>query len=129
MTAETGMSLTDALEHWDNFEECLIHDVRPIRYGYGMEIVINYVWRDGKIRPDVLQSPDLVTLRLLGVESLRLIGGLTDDMKRDPSAINWGLAEISHIVDSSSASSAAITVQWPGDRRMFVEYLDLKVIG
>ncbi|WP_328992589.1 hypothetical protein OG394_39970 [Kribbella sp. NBC_01245] len=128
MTSETGMSLIDALERWKNFEECLIHDIRPVRYGYGVDIAINSVWRDGKVRPDVLQKPDLVTLSLLGVESLRFTGGLTDDMKRDPAAINWGLTEISHIVDSSSDGSAAITVHWPGDRSLFVQYLNLEVL-
>jgi|tagenome__1003787_1003787.scaffolds.fasta_scaffold20031757_2 hypothetical protein len=122
-------SLRERLEEWSNFEECLVHDVRPVIFGFGLDLVMNYVWDGGRVREDALDAPYFVTLRMLGVDSVRFVGGLTESMKADPGKIGWGLTEIAHIVPISAPSGLAIAVEWEGVRRLEVMFSELKVIA
>ncbi|MEU6020805.1 hypothetical protein [Micromonospora sp. NPDC047134] len=122
-------SLRERLEKWGNFEECLVHDVRPIIFGFGLDLVMNYVWDDGGIREDALDVPHLVTLRMLGVDYLCFAGGLTESMKGDPGRINWGLTEVAHIVPVSAPSGLGIAVEWEGSRRLEVRFSELEIIA
>jgi hypothetical protein len=118
------------LEEWSNFEECLVHDVRPVIFGFGLDLVMNYVWDDSRVREDALEAPHLVTLRMLGVDSVCFVGGLTGSMKDDPGGIGWSLTEIAHIMPISAPSGLAIAVEWEGGtRRLEVMFSELEVIA
>jgi hypothetical protein len=122
-------SLRERLEEWNNFEECLVHDVRPVIFGFGLDLVMNYVWDDGQVREGALDAPHLVTLRMLGVDSLRFVGGLTESMKADPGGIGWGLTEIAQITPISAPLGLGIAVEWEGPRRLEVMFSELDVIA
>jgi hypothetical protein len=111
------------LRGWNYFQECLLHDVRPVRFGFGINLVFNYAWtKEGNIREDVIERPQLATLSLLGVQYLRFSGGLTQGMLENPELINWGLSEISLVRQVECPDLLAIEVQWEGDREMRVHY-------
>ena len=122
-------SLRERLGEWRNFEECLFHDVRPILFGYGLDLVMNYVWDGGAIREDVLDVPRLVTLRMLGVDYLCFIGGLTESMKGDQGGINWGLSEVAQVVPISAPPGLGIAVEWEGSRRLEVRFSELEILA
>lgn len=110
------------MEEWGFFQECLLHDVRPVSFGYGLDLVINYVWSDGKLRDDALEAPHLVTLRMLGLDSLCFVGGLTGAMKDQSEVIDWGLSEIARIVPVAALSGLALAVEWEGTRRLEAKF-------
>ncbi|MBG0568526.1 hypothetical protein [Actinoplanes aureus] len=122
-------SLRERLEDWSNFEECLVHDVRPIMFGFGVDLVMNYIWSDSGVREKVLESPRLVTLRMLGVDHISFVGDLTESMKENPKLINWGLTEVARIVPVSASSGLGIAVEWEGRRRLEVGFSELDIIA
>jgi hypothetical protein len=67
MTGPSVLQLDEALGDWRHFRECLFVDVRPVEFDYGVELTFNYT-RDnaGAVRPDILENPVLITVRLLG---------------------------------------------------------------
>ena len=122
-------SLSERLEEWRNFEECLVHDVRPIIFGFGLDLIMNYVWDGGGVRENALDFPQLVTLRMLGVDHVSFVGGLTESMKANPEMINWGLAEVAQIVPTSASSGLGIAVEWEGTRRLEVKFSELEIVA
>src|SRR5262245_28572058 len=111
MSATAYRLLQAALERWRSFEECLLHDVRFVNFGFGVDVVFNYVWGEGgRVRNDVLENPHLVAFHLLGVESLRFQGGLTSGMRENFESINWGLAEISMVKSFEVSTGLGLSV-------------------
>jgi hypothetical protein len=106
-----------------------VHDVRPITFGFGLDLVMNYVWDDGGVRGDAVDLPRLVTLRMLGVDHICLVGGLTESMKANPEMIDWGLTEVAHIVPISASSGLGIAVEWEGTRRLEVKFSELEIVA
>jgi hypothetical protein len=101
----------------------LLHDLRLVNFGFSLDLVFNDIWTpDGRVRPDVLERPVLLTFRLLGVESLRLTGGLTAAMIEHPNEINWGLSEVSRVLATSVGSRLRLSVRWEGERLIDVEF-------
>nr|WTB28309.1 immunity 50 family protein [Streptomyces sp. NBC_00830]WTB35772.1 immunity 50 family protein [Streptomyces sp. NBC_00830] len=123
-----GQRLAAVLKTWDAFEECLLHDLRLTRFGFGVDLTFNLV-RDenGEVRDDVLERPVLVTLTLSGVEALRLSGGLTDAMREDPESVNWGLGEIALVEQYTPARGVGLRVVWESDRSIEAEFGNLTV--
>jgi hypothetical protein len=121
-------SIRERLEEWGNFEDCLLHDVRPIIFGFGVDLVVNYIWRDGGVRENALEVPHLVTLRMLGVDRLCFVGDLSESMKSDPGKINWGLTEIAHIKPVPTSADLGIAVEWEGNRRLEVGFSKLEIL-
>jgi hypothetical protein len=115
--------LHGTLRRFDFFEEWLLHDVRAVLFGYGIDLTLNSV-RDerGRMRTDVLERPILVTLRLKGVETLNFVGGLTAAMRANPEHLDWGLTEISRIEARESAQGLSLSVSWENNRRLDVEF-------
>jgi hypothetical protein len=113
------------------FEECLLADVRPVRFGYGIDLVIND-GRDGegRVRNDILERSLLTTIRLLGVESLNFVGALTPAMKEHPERIDWGLSEIA-MVDPFQPKEVplCISVKWEVRRRLDILFYSFCVFS
>lgn len=129
MTIRDMRSLESSLERWNNFEDCLLHDVHPVMFGYGLELVLNYVWsEDGTVRPDAVEKPRLVVLRLLGLESLEFRGGLSPAMKQEPEAINWGLTEVASVRAKEAPSEMAIAVEWESERKITAQFVEMEII-
>lgn len=111
--------LASQLGEWRNFEECLFHEIRWTNWLYSADLVFNYVWdRSGRIRSDVLEEPVLVALHVVGIESLRFVGALTEGMKRESERINWGLSEVAWVKATEQDTMVAISVDWGGQRRL-----------
>jgi hypothetical protein len=66
---------------------------------------------------------------MLGVDYLCFAGGLTESMKGDQGAINWGLAEVAHVVPISAPPGLGIAVEWEGSRRLEVRFSELEILA
>lgn len=128
MTGRDAHLLGETLRRWDFLQECLLYDVRPVVFGFGVDLVFNLVRPDGHVRADVLDRPELVTFRLLGVESISFVGGLTDAMRAAPEKINWGLSEVSRVEQIEVAPRLGLSVRWEGPRRLDIEFLSFEVL-
>lgn len=120
--------LRDELAQWRSFEECILHDVRFVNFGYGVALTFNYVWgSDGAVRTDVLENPKLVTLELLGVESLEFVGALTSGMKASPNKVGWGLAEVARVIAADRPEGLRLVAEWESERRLAIDFLFVRV--
>jgi hypothetical protein len=130
MSERSGSRLREELEARRNLQECLLVDMCLVHYGFGVQLVFNYIWgEDGRVREDVEANPVLVTFRLLGVRSLSLKGGLTDAMVSEPELINWGLSEVAMVRSALTADGElSMSVQWEGDRRIDIEFVAFDVL-
>lgn len=115
------------LSEWNSFEECLLHDVRPVQFGYGLKVDINYVWGEsGTIRPDILERPVLVSLYLMGVQRLEFTGALSAAMLAVPEQIKWGLTEIAYVRRFDLPELLGLAIEWEGQRQLKVEFTDFQ---
>jgi len=93
---ETVMQVAERFAVWNNFQECLLENVRLSRYGASFDFIVNYVWSvDGSLRTDALSIPKLICIRCELVYYLQFIGELTSSMRTEPASIDWGISEIS----------------------------------
>jgi hypothetical protein len=126
MTHQSEQRLDEVLERCNSFEECLLHDVRLVQYGFSAEVAFNVIWDDrGRIRDGILENPRLVTLELEGVAALRLVGGLSPAM--DPAAIDWGLSEVALVERYEIPDGIGIRVLWEGERCLEIECREVTV--
>jgi hypothetical protein len=117
--------LNEKLKHWNFFGECILWEFHSTRFGYGLDLAINYIWdKGGRVRQDTLEKPLLYVFQLLGVESIRLTAGFTSGMKADPGAIDWGLAEVARVEAFESPAGCGLSVKWEGTRRLDIELND-----
>jgi hypothetical protein len=122
--------LNEKLKHWNFFGECILWEFHSTRFGYGLDLAINFIWdKDGRVREDTLEKPLLFIFHLLGVESLRLVGDLTSGMKADPGMINWGFAEVSRVEAFESPAGCGLTFKWEGARRLDLEFNDYTLLS
>jgi len=129
MTGVELERLASLLRRWRNLEECLLHEVRMSPDFYRAEILFNCVWDDnGRARERVLEEPVLVSVRLVGIEELRLVGELTAGMKRSPELIDWGLAEIAGVRVSRSGEILGLSVEWESQRRLEARCMTIELI-
>jgi hypothetical protein len=116
------------LARWRYLEECLLQDMRLIDFGSGLELIFNYIWGDdGNVREDALDRVVPVTFTLSGVESLRLVGALTDAMRSDPDCIDWGLSEVARVVPFDSSVGLGLSIRWEGRRRIDIEFVKYRL--
>jgi hypothetical protein len=128
--ANHARRLNEQLKRWDFFGECILWDFHLTHFGYGLDLAINYVWDEsGRIREDVLQKPVLYAFQLLGVDSIRLVAGLTSGMKADPEMINWGFAEVARVEAFDSSAGCGLTIKWEGARRLDIEFSDYVLLS
>jgi hypothetical protein len=110
--------LNEKLKRRHFFDECILWDFHSTRFGYGLDLSINYIWsKDGCIRNDALEKPLLYVFQLLAVESIRLVGGLTTGMLADLGTIDWGFAEVARVEAFDSPAGCGLSVRWEGTRR------------
>jgi hypothetical protein len=98
------------LSEWNSFEECLLHDLRPVHFGYGLQVDI----------------PVLVSLHLMGVQRLEFTGALSPAMLADPEQINWGLTEIANVRRFDVPGLVGLAIEWEGQRQLKVEFTDFR---
>lgn len=117
--------LNEKLKRWNFFGECILWEFHSTRFGYGLDLAINYVWDDNKnVREDVLEKPLLFVFHLLGIDSIHLSAGLTPGMKADPGMIDWGFAEVARVEAFESAAGCGLSIRWEGGRRFDIEFND-----
>jgi hypothetical protein len=117
--------LNEKLKHYGFFAECILWEFRSVRFGYGLNLAINYIWDDNRnVRERVLEEPFLFVFQLLGVDSIRLVAGLTSGMKAHPDLIDWGFAEVARVEAFESGARCGLSIKWEGERRLDVEFND-----
>jgi hypothetical protein len=117
--------LNEKLKRYSFFGECILWEFHSVRFGYGLDLTINYIWDDNRnVRERVLEEPFLFVFQLLGVDSIRLVADLTPGMKADPDLIDWGFAEVARIEAFESRAGCGLSIKWEGERRLDVEFYD-----
>lgn len=90
-------SIINMLRKYNNFEECVIVDVRWRDFGTTFELVLDYIWdKNGNIRKDLTQEKR-VSIYFKLVQDFNYHNALNPSMIREPENINWGINEISGI--------------------------------
>lgn len=111
----------EALNRHARFEEALLVELRLVNHGYSVELDFNLVLdAEGRVRPNLRDARESVTLRLDGVTSLELVGGLSDAMLAHPEMINWGLSEIALVEVDDTDLGPQLRVLWEGSRRIVI---------
>ena len=134
MRTSEPREIENVLRQHKEFSECIIEEFVLRDYATTFEVVINYIWNvDGTIRSNV-NEPVRVRLTFRSVQELRFINALTDQMLKNPEAINWGLNEVSLIrLEKDPVESIETLTQvaflWEGDRRIDVYFIELEVIS
>jgi hypothetical protein len=120
--------LEEALGRWHSFDECLLNEMRFVRFGFGIDLVFNYIWQTkDRVRNNILDNPHLVTFGLLGVESLQFHGGLTSGLRANFDRINWGLSEVATVRAFHTHDNLGLSVLWESSRQLRVEFLKFEV--
>lgn len=113
----------EALNRHARFEEALLIELRLVNHGYSVELDFNLVLdAEGRVRPNLRNARESVTLRLDGVTSLELVGGLSDAMLAHPEKINWGLSEIALVEVDDTDLGPQLRVLWEGSRRIVIYF-------
>ncbi|TYB56007.1 hypothetical protein FXF51_45135 [Nonomuraea sp. PA05] len=127
-----------ALTGHRHFEECLLVDVRWRHYGTTIDFFFNYIWEDDRIRPQILDRPQLVTVRAYLVQELKLANAITETMAREPESLNWGFSEVAMVRLVADSPLLApyrhhgttyhhLAILWEGDRRIDMVFRGLDI--
>ncbi len=116
--------LNEKLKRWNFFSECILWEFHSTRFGYGLDLSLNYVWDgSGNIREDALERPMLYIFRLLGVDSIRFSARFKS-AHADPGMIDWGYGEVARVEAFDSAAGCGLSARWEGEQRLDVEFND-----
>lgn len=91
---------------YQDFSECIVDSIQVLDFGTTVVLSVDYIWLpDGSVRPD--DGPKLtVELRARVVQEVSIQNRLNAVMMADPSALNWGFAEISRIEVNAEQSGS-----------------------
>ncbi len=120
---KTPTDLAELLAEFDTFNECLVDEMRFVRYGLDLEIDFNHIWREyGNIRDDLDTVRHIVRLLFRNVSTLNIRHDFGAAMLEEPHLVNWGSTELS-IVRSFVPESArfGLTLKYGPRREMTIE--------
>lgn len=132
------MVMHDLLQKYNNFDECIILEVRLRDYQTTLELLINYIWDDqGNIRPN-LDDLDLVVVRFQLVQEIHISNDLNSAKLIEPERMNWGMNAISLIRIKDQESKLApyrglpvsfhhAAISWESARRIEVVFAQLQI--
>lgn len=132
--------MEDLLAAYQNFQECVLLDVRWRQWGFTLELVFDYIWKEKDVVRDNLHAEERVVLRFSAVQEFHASYGWNDFILSEPGVIDWGSGEISLIrLDDSESflggyGSRAVpfrhaAVLWEGSdgRRMDIVFSRLEI--
>ena len=115
-------SISEELEAWSSFGECLLHTVSSQDALSSVEVVINSIRERGStsVRHDVLERPLLVTLRIDAVSSISYLAQSSEGMTPDPGVVGWGLSEFAllEVIELVELQECMVRIRWEGDHRV-----------
>ncbi len=121
--------MNDLLTHYNQFQECLLLDIRWLRYGFTLELVFDYIWQaPGILRPN-LDAEERVLVTLQAVQEMHIVNDWADENLERPEDIPWGVSEIAIMyVEHNSPLIAKyqtplpqyhhLILAWESDRRI-----------
>ena len=126
------------LETYNNFQECILLDVRWEHYGYKLDLVFHYIWASGGAIRKNLDQPHLLHVVFEGVHEFHVRNAWTDAMFEEPASMNWGASEVALVrvendpkyvgpYGSSGREAYHVCVYWEGDRRIDIVFTSLSV--
>lgn len=116
--------IRDLLRRNAQFQEALLTELRLVNYGFSVEIefMLTLDAHEGLVA-DLAATQPMVRLRLDGVSSLELVGGLSAAVLSHPDRVDWGLSEIALAEVTETEQGGSLAVRWEGDRTITVEFL------
>ena len=122
-------TIRGVLDRHGHLEESLLLELRLVDHGYTVELDFDPWPNDLRsANSEPTESRPTVTLRLMGVASLELVGGLTDVMLAHPEGINWGLSEVAIVEVKDTNHGPCLRVLWEGERRVVIYFQSAEVI-
>lgn len=124
----------DALQQFltthNMFEECLVLDVSLVERGYSIDVVVDYLWDEGKKFRQDLDVPRLVVMRLVGVHSLHYSA---ECKKRDPlerRQLGEGTTELVWILAGDNPKGLSISLVGECEERTLeIDFLSMEVLA
>jgi hypothetical protein len=132
--------MKDLLAKYQDFQECVLLDVRWKQWGFALELVFDYIWKDKDVLRDNLVAEERVVLRFSAVQEFHASYKWNDFILNEPEVIDWGSGEISLIRLEESESflekyrsrtvpfhHAAVLWEGSDKRRMDIVFSQLEI--
>jgi hypothetical protein len=132
------MDMNDLLQKYNNFDECVILEVRLRDYQTTLELFINHIWDDeGNIRPNI-DELRVVVVRFQLVQEVLIRNNLNSAKLLEPERMNWGMNAIALIRIEEQESKLAsyrglpvsfhhAAIMWENERRIDVVFAHLEI--
>jgi hypothetical protein len=89
--------MRELLAEYQDFQECVLLDVRWRQWGFALELVFDYIWKEKDVLRDNLDAEEKVVLRFSAVQEFHVSYKWNDFILSEPEVIDWGSGEISLI--------------------------------
>ncbi len=140
MKTDDLATMQEWLRDHNHFSECIIEEMRLNDYGTTLELLLNYIWANGRTLRSKLDEPELITLRFSLVQEIHIINALTPAMVAGPEQLNWGINEVALVeinADGLATQYNALpkpfyrcTFKWEGmQRRIDLVFWQLELVS
>jgi hypothetical protein len=132
--------MKDLLAKYQDFQECVLLDVRWRQWGFSLELVFDYIWKEKDVLRENLDIEEKVVLKFSAVQEFHASYKWNDFIFSEPEVIDWGSGEISLIRLEESESFLGeyrsrpvpfhhAAVLWEGSdgRRMDIVFSQLEI--
>lgn len=123
--------MVSALSRFRNFDQCLLREVRLVRFGTELELEFEYIWDDHRADGVLLAEPfPRVVIRLEVVDSVDMRLELPPGLLEDPNEVNWGLSEVAMVrVEKLPHEDRRhrLEVRWETDRRITATFRRMRI--
>ncbi len=130
--------MKDLLANYYNFGECILLDMRWKQWGFSLELVFNYIWKERDVVRDDLDVEERVIIRFSAVQEFHASYEWNDHILSKPDVIDWGSAEVSQVrledgeaflgkYHSRPVSFHHVAVRWESERRMDIVFSALEI--
>jgi hypothetical protein len=130
--------MKDLLAKYYNLEECVLLDVRWKQWGFSLELVFDYIWKEKDVVRNNLDVEDRVVVRFSAVQEFHASYEWNHNILSEPKVLDWGSAEVARVCLENSESFLAkyhsrpmpfhhVAVRWESERRMDVVFSELEI--
>jgi len=132
--------MKDLLAKYNNFEECILLDVRWKEWGYSMELVFDYIWKEKDVvRENLGIEEERIVIRFSAVQEFHARNEWNDTNLREPQEMGWGAGEVALIRLENSETFLEkyrsrpvpfyhVAILWESERRIDVVFSQLEVL-
>lgn len=113
------MDIKELLSKFNDFEECIIEDIKFSKQLTEIEITFNYIWDECFMTRKDLDKKRLVCLKIESVRQFKLQNELSE-IEGFSDNLNWGYNEVATIIVSQEKPFNEMTILWESERKITV---------